>query len=231
MKKAIKKITATLSAALMCVLPFANAFSANAAVYNNQKQTFRVNLSVDSKDMNNMYELEYNLYFTGYMQNYLTFRKGRCFIGADRFRSVGLTQSRTCMTIESPVLGNLDNVRVASLTFDTDNQIIGPCSLSINHSSRVDAFNNYGEEHYIEQFYPTVNESFVLVGDADNDGEIRMNDAAIIEALSRDIDPGVEYNIDAADVDGDGQVTYYDSILVRRYLLKSINSFGDYQAK
>jgi len=227
----VKKAITVVSAALMCALPLANAFSANAADDRfkdygaNQKHTYRTYVNLDTKHKK-VYEFDYDLYFTGICENKMNFKSGKCLVGADDFRVEGLTQNRTVVRIESRALNDFDGA-AASMVYETSQWNLKPEDIKSNISTAVYAFNNYGAEHVIRQYNPTVTEDFYLVGDADGNGVIKMNDAVIIEQYVSGIisDKKEEY-----DVDGNGTVNSYDAWLVRQFLIKTIDSFADYQA-
>ena len=230
MKNTIKKITATLSAALMCALPMANAFTANAAddpyqYYGaNQKHTYRAYINVNTNNKP-VYEFDYDLYFTGAFENKMSFYRGKCLLGADSVRIEGLTQSRTIVRIDSEALNSFSGA-AASLIYETNAWALGKQNVVNNIDPETYAFNNYAVDHYIRQYYPTVTETFYLVGDADGNGVIKMNDAVIIQQYADKIISGFK---EECDVDGNGVINSYDATLVRQFLLKSINSFAGYQ--
>ena len=229
MNKTIAKITATLSASLMCALPMVNAFTANAEnpfqYYGaNQKHTYRAYVYVDADDP--VYEFDYDLYFTGACENKMTFKSGKVLLGADSTRVEGLTQNRTIVRIDSEALNSFVG-DAASLVYETSSWALTPADIANNTSRAVYAFNNYAQEHNIRQYYPTVSESFYLVGDANGDGVIRMNDHVTILQYACRATQGYKPE---CDVDGNGVINSYDALLVSKFLVRSINSFADYQA-
>ena len=68
-----------------------------------------------------------------------------------------------------------------------------------------------------------------LVGDANGDGVIMMNDVVVIQQYLINVLDEDEIDLIAADANGDGTVDENDGELIQRYLLGSISSFADYQ--
>ena len=227
MKKTIKKITAALSAALMCALPMANAFTANAEnadYYSGQKLTYRAYVNVNSYNKK-VYELDYDLYFLNDIENDINFRKCKSMIYADSFFVSNPSQDRTSVSIGSAAL-NKFNGCAFTLTYDTDNWNIDVNDVMNNKKAYVYAFNNYAADGYIRAYEPDVTETFVLVGDADGNGYIKMNDAVII---SQHQGEAVTRETLACDIDGDGLITENDVKLVSEFRADIIDSFADYQ--
>ena len=84
-------------------------------------------------------------------------------------------------------------------------------------------FVSAGSEAGASFFKIVVQEYNGKLGDVDNDTEITVNDALMIQRyvakLNTDINDGI------ADVDGDGEVTVNDALLVQRYVAKLITAF------
>ena len=61
--------------------------------------------------------------------------------------------------------------------------------------------------------------SFVLLGDADGDGDISILDATFIQRYLADFDLTVPFNENAADVDGDDDISILDAAFIQRFLV------------
>ncbi len=238
MKKTFRKITAALSAALMCALPMANAVTANAAnknYYAGQKLTFRNTISINTYGTK-VYEFDYDLKFNDNVKNDMVLKNYRKLFGADNFSCLSPSAGRTCINMRSGALYHID-APVIKVVYDTANWRIDTdgiksgAAYSLKTSAYGDYWNNNSYFDYEVDFNSNISNSFVLVGDANGDGEIRMNDANIIDSLAKNMDPGVDYfDTEAADVDGNGTIDNYDATLVCQFLINKIQSFADYQA-
>ena len=228
MKKTIAKITAALSAAVMCALPMANALTSSAAT--TPVKTFRTYIDIDATDYD-LHEFEYDRRFGGSYKNTTTFRGYKVFLAGDIDHTTPQT-GRSCLFIESDGLRRFQGT-VATETYDCTYADANVNGFKNSITKVIWAFNdwkNAGHTDYYDDFEDKVTEEIVLVGDTNRNGTIELSDAVYI--LQYVANPIKYSGIDkkAADVDGNGYVNSYDALLIQRYQSGLINSFGDVQA-
>ena len=228
MKKTIAKITAALSAAVMCALPMANAITSSAAT--TPVKTFRTYISIDASDYD-LHEFEYDRRFGGSYKNTTTFRGYKVFLAGDIDHTTPQT-GRSCLFIESDGLLRFEGI-AATETYDCTYANANVNGFKNSITKVIWAFNdwrNEGYTDYYDDFEDQVSEEIVLVGDTNRNGTIKLSDAVYIKQF---VANPVKYSgIDqkAADVDGNGFINTYDALLIQRYIAKLVNSFGDVQA-
>lgn len=236
MKKTMKKIVAAASAAVMCALPMAGAFSttANAASVE-QKKTYRT--YIDFSNKNNaqrsfrVLDLEFFAYNSikmksikrGNIGGYISASHGSgSQYGAlhhREWRTGGQPNEGTVLTILS------DQSMSSSWSFDaltcirvkakkTDGTVLASIDVDENSGS-------------MEHSNKCLHVETVLVGDANQDGEVDISDAVMVAQY---VNSSKEVDIDlrAADADGDGYVTDTDRVTIQEYLVRLYN-FSDIQ--
>lgn len=237
MKKSIKKITAALSAAVMCALPMANALSANAAS-NVHKKTFRTYITIKAGNKD-LYEFEYDRRFNGSYKNSITFQGYKNFVGSpSEFGHTVPQTGRSCLFIDSESLSHFNGVAAIEV-YDCSDLSVSAADFKPGsmYSKIIWAFSNYHKGHweYWDDFENNVTEEVVLVGDANNDGKVALTDAVTISMWVRgnkSIKVGNEIgniNLKAADVDGNGVVNDADANLIQEYDVDLIESFANSQ--
>ncbi|MBQ6251822.1 dockerin type I repeat-containing protein [Ruminococcus sp.] len=228
MKKMIAKLTATLSAAVMCALPMANAVTSNAAT-NNRVMTFRVYTSVDASDIP-LYEFNLDRYLTGNNTNTTVSRKCKALVSGSFYHSTPQT-GRSFLSIESEMLSYYKGP-VSSETFDCTAVDAALENFIANQDIDLFGVNNWKKDRVTRTYDMDcrVSEYYVLVGDANKDKKVDLSDGIYIRQHLANPDKYNKINKKAADVDGDGRVTAYDATLISKFVNREINSLGDVQA-
>ena len=237
MKKSIKKITAAISAAVMCALPMANALSANAAG-SGQKKTFKTYITIKAGNKG-LYEFEYDRRFNGTYKYSMTFQGYKNYVGTrSEFGHTVPQTGRSCLFINSEALSHFNGVAAVEV-YDCSDLSVSAANFEDKtmFNKIIWACSNYLKGHwdYWTDFEDRVEDEVVLVGDANNDGIINMPDATTIAMWARgnqSIQVGKEIgqiNLRAADVDGNGEVNEADAGLIQQYKLGLIDSFANSQ--
>ena len=227
MKKMIAKLTATLSAAVMCALPMANAVTSNAATFNDRVQTFRIYSEVKAGSLP-LYFVEVDRNFRNEYKNDIALRKAKELLPGE-FTYTHPSRNRYCSIAETDYLA----------------YFVGPYSTETYDCLVETTADDFHSEGYTTEVYGSrkprnglavynmanvYSEEVVLVGDSNHDGKVETCDGSFI--LQYLANPSKYSSIDkkAADVDGDGQVTAYDATLISKFVNREINSLGDVQA-
>lgn len=234
MKKSIKKITAAISAAVMCALPMAGSLTANAAT---KTRTFRTYIKINAGNKN-LYEFEYDRVFKDAYKNNITFKGYKAIVPDSDFDHTVPQTGRSCLFIDSEHLNQFNGL-AAIETYDTTNTSVTAANFKNTFTKTIWAFSDYrngGGFQYWEDFYNNVSEDIVLVGDANNTGAIDVSDAVLVAQYACGNLSGIaggftglERFLKAADVDGNGYVNGYDRDLILKYNVGNINSFSQKQ--
>ena len=78
-------------------------------------------------------------------------------------------------------------------------------------------YGSYGYEYAKAQNIPYVLLDNALLGDANGDGVVNINDVTTIQRFKADMETLEEINLHAADVNGDGNVTIEDATVLQQY--------------
>lgn len=227
MKKSLRKITAALSAALMCALPMANAVTANAAGV--RKNTFRNYIEINAGNAP-LYYFYFDKSFDDSVKNNIELVNYDLKLSNADFSYRNPQTGRYCFTIESRELNGFKG-KVLVENFE--------CSdMSIDASKLYDSIDIYvvgaGNKYrgYYDENDLNVEEQVILVGDANGDGVVNLPDAILINMYKAGNTSQIfdmDYFEKAADVNNDGVVNTADSVLIQDFILHNINSFGPYQ--
>ena len=227
MKKTIKKITAALSAALMCALPMANAISADAA--GARKNTFRNYIEINAGNKP-LYYFYFDKSFDDSVKNSIELVNYDLKLSNASFSYRNPQTGRYCFTIESRELNGfrddllVENFECSDMSVNAD-EFYDSMDIYV-----VGAGNNY--RGYYDENDLNVNEEAILVGDANGNGTVDLSDAILInmyKAGNTSQIKNMKYFERAADVNNDGVVNTADSVLIQDFTLHNINSFGPYQ--
>ena len=227
MKKTIKKITAALSAALMCALPMANAVSANAA--GGRKNTFRNYIEINAGNKP-LYYFYFDKSFDDSVKNSIELVNYDLKLSNASFSYRNPQTGRYCFTIESRELNGFKGEVLVENFECSDMSVNAANFLGRRDTYVVGSGNNY--RGYYDKNDLNVNEEVILVGDANGNGTVDLSDAILINMykagnISQIKD--MKYFKKAADVNNDGVVNTADSVLIQDFTLHNINSFGPYQ--
>lgn len=223
MKHTFKKIAATISAAVMCALPMANALSANAIASSTARYTYR------------------KLYYTSYTANVdhfvygIVVRKSGTSVPASHqiYQNGTLEVGGSAGTLYYNAGGNFyPNTStvsgiIASMHCYSDTADFHEYSSS---ASAFDANGNLisGGMAYTPSF---------LVGDIDSDGDIDYSDYTILQDLGKSnvsysniytrvySHNNTSYPAYKADINNDGRVNNWDAFFVQQYLHGMIQKF------
>lgn len=236
MKKSMKKITAVLSAAIMCALPMAGSFSttANATDFVKKKsyRTYvdftkktnaQANFRVLDLEFFTYKPLEVDEIKRGKIGGYFSQKNGSGsqygVMHHREWKAGGQPNNGTVLT----VLTDVDDDSVWEFNERTVIRAKAKTSGGAILSSIEVPVNSTTMEH----MSGCLSIETVLVGDANNDKVIDVRDAVLVARCASG-DDTVVINERAADVDGDGQVTDSDRVTLLEYIVDLYN-FSDIQ--
>ena len=225
MKKSIKRIIAAISAAVVCALPTVNAITSSAAKAT-QKNTYKIE-TIMHGGSDRVYFLHIDRYFNSAIKNSVTLRNSSFQLPCNSFSAKMPQQGRMVFSAESSALRRYDGV-VSIDTFDVPASVT-PAQFKWNFYATATGNYYLGDGTLYTEYEDSMEERVHLVGDANGDGVIMMNDVVVIQQYLINVLDEDEIDLIAADANGDGTVDENDGELIQRYLLGSINSFADYQ--
>lgn len=210
MKGKIKKTIAAISAVMLCTIPMANGLSASAA---GSQHTYRIYYDVQNTGIA---DLEISFSYSGDVVVEPSMKTSLCANGD--FNSIHYPLSnKVVTTYKGNAITNTGALATTKiLSSNTLEGIYNVLSFTSPTVKNADGNN----------MSPTsVNIDIVLVGDADSNGVISINDAVIIQSYASNPTKYSWVDVRAADVNGDGVVTNDDALLVQQYLAQIISHF------
>lgn len=75
----------------------------------------------------------------------------------------------------------------------------------------------------------TASSDEILMGDADSDGQINVNDATLIQQYAAEFIPVEQLNTQAADINRNGVVEISDCTIIQRYIAEFISDFDEWK--
>ena len=215
--KKIKKILSAVSAAVLCAVPLVNGFSASAA-FNDYQTTYRVYAELEPASgvkscSVNMNVLKYTMHPGDFVLgnvNATLFETG-CPGGL-----YGTLMNHTkVFTAEGDMINSGTLFRMNYYTeLDSD-------SFYNNMSISVSCTNSAGNK--IDP--PPVNTTVVMVGDADQNEVVDLNDSILINNHLMGKNVLTDNALRSADVNNDGIITLEDSNMILSYLSGQIKNF------
>lgn len=212
--KKFKKILSTISAAVLCAIPMVNGVTANAADYLN---TYRV--YVDVKENSGICEC---MIATRYVDN-MTFKEEQIGDLGGEVSSAKLGNG----------IGDGTTNQYVECYYETFGNLAKSGTLfTMKYISK----NTYEENESTFEIIPKnsngvklspdlVTRTAVLVGDANGDGVIRLNDAIWIKQFVGNPSQYPLPNARGADVNNDGVINDEDALLIQQYCINLIKYF------
>ena len=207
-----KKTLSAIAAAVMCAVPMINGITAEAAE-TEQYQTFRLYHEVNNPSVA---YFDFSINYNSNIKAEPSMKTNLCEKG--NFNSINYNLSHKIQT-------NYNGAAIGQTGTAATTKLLAPMSITsifdeISYTMPV-AKNASGAT--LNPF--SVTHDYVLVGDANGDGIIRLNDAIWIMQFVGNPSEYGDLDKRAADVNYDGVITDEDATLVQQYLLHLIDHF------
>lgn len=215
--KTIKKILSAVSAAVLCAVPLVNGFSASAA-FNDYQTTYRVYAELEPASgvkscSVNMNVLKYTMQPGDFVLGNVNATLFETGCSGELYGT--LMNYTKVFTAEGDMINGGTLFRMNYYTeLDSD-------SFYKNMSISVSCTNSAGNK--IEPL--PVNTTVVMVGDADQNGVVDLNDSILINNHLMGKNVLTDNALRSADVNNDGIITLEDSNMILSYLSGQIKNF------
>lgn len=213
MKKVLQKITAAISAGLLCIVPMVNGLTASAAV--TQYKTYKIYSNAQDSSISYFdVSFQYSLDVTAEAS------QATSLCSAGYFRSTNNTTNRLIQETY-----NGDPIGAVGTLFTT--KFIAPMN-TISIFDKVTYSNPViRNENNVTLSPSKITMEAVLMGDVNEDGAVTDTDVTILNKylLSETEYPLTDYGKLAADVSGDGVISLNDSSIITNYCLGIFENF------
>ncbi len=207
--KKFKKILSAVSAAVLCAMPLANGMAANAAGIT---KTYRVYFDVPANS--GVASANYSMTYSKHMSEafYDVGNLGGSVSSGGNGQ--GVNNICGCYYTANEALVNPGTLFTMKFYGDMSfEEAVIKYELTAKYSNGAEMSSN------------PITMDVVLVGDADGDGSITIDDAVSIIIYAANPSGYPLSNLRAADANGDGVVTEEDATMVQQYLAQIINHF------
>lgn len=205
--KKLKKILSAITAAVLCAAPMANGAVVNAA---EEQNTYRV--YVDVKENSGVRKCTVASLYVAENMRFKEVQIGD--LGGEVSSETAANQYVECYYTASGSLarsGTLFTMKYISKNTYEENERNFDISLRDSNGLKLSS--------------DLVSHTAVLVGDANGDGVVMLNDAVFIKQFIGNPTNYPLPNIRAADVNGDGVITDEDATMIQQYCIHLIKHF------
>ena len=208
--KKFRKILSAVSAAVLCALPLINCAAVNAASESEKINTYRV--YVDVKENSGVCKCIVSSLYDGDNMRFQETKIGD--LGGEVSNTSVGNQYVECYYTAS---GNLARAG----TLFTMKYISSNTYEETEKDFKIYSENSNG----VKLSSDLISRTAVLVGDADGDGRVFLNDVVCIEQFIGNPENYPLTNVRAADVNNDGVITDEDALLIQKYNINLIKHF------
>ena len=208
--KKFRKILSAVSAAVLCALPLINCAAVNAASESEKINTYRV--YVDVKENSGVCKCIVSSLYDGDNMCFQETKIGD--LGGEVSNTSVGNQYVECYYTASGNLaqaGTLFTMKYISKNTYEENE----------KDFKIYSENSNG----VKLSSDLISRTAVLVGDADGDGRVFLNDVVCIEQFIGNPENYPLTNVRAADVNNDGVITDEDALLIQKYNINLIKHF------
>ncbi len=208
--KKFRKILSAVSAAVLCALPLINCAAVNAASESEKINTYRV--YVDVKENSGVCKCIVSSLYDGDNMRFQETKIGD--LGGE---------------VSNTSVGNqyVECYYTASVNLDQAGTLFNMKYIYKNtYEENEKDFKIYSENsNGVKLSSDLISRTAVLVGDADGDGRVFLNDVVCIEQFIGNPENYPLTNVRAADVNNDGVITDEDALLIQKYNINLIKHF------